>query len=201
MTHVCPKCNAEHRAWDGRVACKAHRKRTGEPCRSFPVTGTTVCAKHGGCIPATRRRGAQRAALAKIEKTVGDMLREHDVPDQHPIEALQEIARRSGAMSRSLEQQIAAMRADGEIAPLLMSQYERFTRLCAQVNTMALQSGIDVLRAQQTQEMVDDVYACLKTALYRTSLSPDQIDELRKALAVEFRALSDQRHARVIDQR
>lgn len=47
--------------------CSA-RKSNGEPCKAFPIHGTTVCRVHGGMAPQVRRKAAERVAEAKARQ-------------------------------------------------------------------------------------------------------------------------------------
>ena len=63
------------------VFCSARSKRTGQPCRNPPITGSTVCRMHGGSTrqvkAAAGRRVAKAAALEvaeAIRRTLGGSL-------------------------------------------------------------------------------------------------------------------------------
>lgn len=47
-----------------KTLCKAHSRRTGEPCKNAAMNGTTVCRMHGGSAPQVRRKAAERIAEA-----------------------------------------------------------------------------------------------------------------------------------------
>ncbi len=128
MSNVCEKCGAVHVTPLGFPACKAHTKRGA--CRANPVRGAAVCSKHG-LTGAVRKKAAARVAEAKVEKTIGELLAEHDRPDEHPFATLLDLSRRMGAMTRTLEQLVTEYRTDGEDDRLqvALGLYERFGRL------------------------------------------------------------------------
>ncbi len=44
--------------------CKAHSKRTGEPCNNPPMNGQETCRMHGGATKAARAKAEERIAAA-----------------------------------------------------------------------------------------------------------------------------------------
>lgn len=193
MRAVCKKCGVEHLTPQGYPACKAHTKRGA--CRANPVRGATVCSKHNGMNAAVRRKAAERVAEAKVERTIGDLLAQHDIPDQHPFVALLDLSRRMGAMTRMLEQLVSEHRTEGndEALAAAMNVYERFGRLHAQVSKTVLDANIDERMAKINEAAAEHitvtVQAALRVAMHRADLLPAQMSVIRDVVADELRAL------------
>lgn len=112
----CPQCKLEHKTADGKVSCDGHRRklRPYQPCRAHPIEGGHVCPLHGGKIPAVQASAIKRLAYAEGEGEVAKMLRQLDMPDQHPIEGLLEVVRHSGGMFRLIGQLCAKLKLEPE---------------------------------------------------------------------------------------
>jgi hypothetical protein len=189
MSPVCKKCSAQHVTSNGAPACVGHKRSTGAACRAHPVGGTVLCSKHGGMTPSIRRKGEQRVAEAKVERTVADLLAEHDLPDQHPFEALLDLSRRMGAMTRMLEQVASEYRTTGDDERLqaALGLYERFGRLSAQVSKTVLDANIEERMVQISEQVNEDLVRKVFRAMRAAALTPEQTSALRKAIAEEFR--------------
>lgn len=48
------------------MKCKAHKKKTGLPCKKEAILGGTVCRFHGGAAPQVQSKAKERLALAHI---------------------------------------------------------------------------------------------------------------------------------------
>lgn len=71
--------------------------------------GGSVCYSHGGHTPAVRAKAKRRIEFAQTEGAVAELLREVDMPAQHPIDGLLEVVRHSGAMMRLLGHLVAGL--------------------------------------------------------------------------------------------
>lgn len=187
MSSACQKCGVEHLTPLGYPACKAHTKRGA--CRANPVRGAAVCSKHG-MTTAVRRKAAERVAEAKISRTLGDLLREHDIPDQHPFEALLQLSRRMAALTRSLEEMVAEYRASGHDDELqaALGLYERFGRLHAQVSKTVLDANVQERMTQVTEQQAATFLAAWRRTLIDLGMPPDQIDRAKELMAAHLRA-------------
>ncbi len=134
-------------------------------------------------------------AEAKIAKTIGDLMREHDRPDEHPFVALLDANRRIGAMTRSLEQLVAEYRASGhdEQLQVALGMYERFARLRAQVSKTALDANLEERLARIEQQKIEMLYEVTLAGLRAIRATPDQESVFRKTVAAEIRAYHDGR--------
>jgi hypothetical protein len=68
-----PSAQLERKPWNPTRQCNAHN-RQGERCRRQPIPGGTVCALHGGKIPAVQRVARERL-LAMVEPALDALLR------------------------------------------------------------------------------------------------------------------------------
>lgn len=101
---VCDRCHRVHVTRFGTPACVAHSKATGDACRNAPVSGTTVCRRHGAA-KGTRIRAAadRRVAQVRLDGEIGQLLDLVDIPNQHPLDGLLEAVHRAGNMARAFE--------------------------------------------------------------------------------------------------
>jgi hypothetical protein len=101
---ICGRCGKIHKTWHGHPSCSAHKKRTDplEPCPNPPRNGLTVCRIHGGNTPVALAKADEKLALMQANGEIAQLMREVDLPDQHPIDGLLEVVRVSGAMMRLL---------------------------------------------------------------------------------------------------
>ena len=83
---ICKKCGKVHVTWHGHPSCSAHIAYSDpmEPCKKPPKNGRTVCRSHGANLPALARQAEQKLALMAAEGEIGQLMRECDLPDQHP---------------------------------------------------------------------------------------------------------------------
>lgn len=101
---VCSRCNEVHVTRFGTPACVAHSKATGDACRNAPVTGATVCRRHGAAKGTRIRTAAdRRIEEGRVAGEIGLLLDQVDVPEQHPLDGLLEAVHRAGNMARALE--------------------------------------------------------------------------------------------------
>ena len=101
---ICAECGKIHVTHWGHPACVAHISGSDplEPCSKHPKKGRTVCRSHGANLPTVARAAERRLALMEAEGEIAILMRECDLPDQHPIDGLLEVVRVSGAMMRLL---------------------------------------------------------------------------------------------------
>lgn len=188
-------CDVDHVTRHGLPACIGHKKSTGAACQASPVHGATVCSKHGAQAGPVKRRAAERVAVAKVERTVGDLLAQHDIPDQHPFVALLDLSRRMSAMTRMLEQLVSEYRTEGHEDEMhaAMAVYERFGRLSAQVSKTVLDANLEERMVRINEDaadyITDQVQAALRVAMYRADLLPAQMETIRGVVASELRSL------------
>lgn len=87
----------------GRPCTKCGGEVRRRPCRQAPRIGQQVCNAHGGRSPQAIAATEQRAELDRIAGQVAELLDHYDQPDEHPLEGLLAVVRRTGAMVRVLE--------------------------------------------------------------------------------------------------
>lgn len=118
---ICKKCGKIHLTWQGRPSCSAHQKHTNppEPCGLNPMKGLNVCRVHGGASPWSKKAAQQRIALMSANGEIANLMRECDIPEQHPIDGLLEVVRVSGSMMRLLTVKVGELAEEPEIQEVL----------------------------------------------------------------------------------
>lgn len=120
---ICDQCGKIHVTWQGNVACSAHQ--SGDPtvpCTKNPLRGMSVCRSHGGAARAGRALATQRLALMDAEGEIGQLMRECDIPEQHPIDGLLEVVRVSGSMMRLLTVKVGELAEEPTIEEVLVEK-------------------------------------------------------------------------------
>lgn len=119
---ICERCGKIHVTWQGNPACSAHVKGSNplEPCTKNPLRALGVCRSHGGTTVLARRKQEQRLALMSAEGEIGQLMRECDVPDQHPIDGLLEVVRVSGSMMRLLTIKVGELAEEPGVEDVLV---------------------------------------------------------------------------------
>lgn len=119
---ICPTCGKIHVTWKGDPACSAHLKGTDppEPCGRNPTKGMKVCRPHGAASPKAIAARDQKLALMTANGEIADLMRECDIPDQHPIDGLLEVVRVSGSMMRLLTIKVGELAEDPSVQEVLV---------------------------------------------------------------------------------
>jgi hypothetical protein len=191
MSATCRTCGQEHVTRDGYPACVGHKRKTGAGCRGNRVAGTTLCSKHGGLAPQVRSKGAERVAAQKVARTLGELLAEHDKPDQHPYDALLEVTRGMGAVTRLVQQRLADLDTgtpDDETQAALAA-YEKFARSFAAIAKTVLDARLEERMAQVEEAKITMLATALRLALVDAAVPPPVADAVKRAVAERLRAL------------
>lgn len=119
---ICKDCGKIHVTRKGGPACRGHVTGTNkqQPCGLPPIAGGYVCRSHGGALTKTKVAAAQRLALMSAQGEIADLMRQCDVPEQHPIDGLLEVVRISGAMMRLLTVKVGELAEDPTIEDVLV---------------------------------------------------------------------------------
>lgn len=118
---ICQKCGKIHKTWHGHPSCSAHKTNTDppEPCTKPPKNGMTVCRSHGAVLPVNIKAAQQRLGLMEAQGEIAELMRECDIPEQHPIDGLLEVVRVSGAMMRLLTVKVGELAEEPEVREVL----------------------------------------------------------------------------------
>lgn len=118
---ICEKCGKIHVTHWGTVACVAHISGSDplQPCSKSPRKGRTVCRSHGANLPNIARPAERKLALMEAEGEIAELMRECDIPEQHPVDGLLEVVRVSGSMMRLLTIKVGELREDTEVRSVL----------------------------------------------------------------------------------
>lgn len=194
---ICEKCGKIHVTVHGTIACKAHRAGTGltEPCKKSPIAGADVCRTHGGALTKTKIAASERLALMSAQGEIADLMRECDIPEQHPIDGLLEVVRVSGSMMRLLTIKVGELREDPIMREVLVEGKD------GSLSTVRVTDGDAFWGLDKDEQQVPSIYVQLlkvwteryeracKTALEagieerRIQLAEDTSDVFFKALA------------------
>lgn len=118
---ICGQCGKIHVTWKGDPACSGHLSGDpSTPCSKNPLRGQRVCRSHGGGASRAKALAVQRLALMDAQGEIGELMRECDIPEQHPIDGLLEVVRVSGSMMRLLTIKVGELAEDPGVEDVLM---------------------------------------------------------------------------------
>lgn len=206
---VCAKCGKIHLTWQGNPACSGHRSGDPtQPCAKNPLRGMRVCRTHGGALPASVKARDERLALMDAQGEIAQLMRECDIPEQHPIEGLLAVVRVSGSMMRLLTIKVGELTEDpevntkrvagddafwgldkdGQMTPhiyvkLLHIWTTRYERACK----TALEAGIEERRIRLAEDTADTFFSALSKAIAVAGLDSKTQAALNQAMANELR--------------
>lgn len=195
---VCETCGTEHLTATGGPACKAHGRRSKQPCRNAPIRGGTVCRMHGGSAPQARAAADTRIETARIEGRIGQLLSEADleVGDLHPIDALLAAARRATVTEHTLARLVAELdtalghnRFGEQVVHPLVVEHRRWAHLAATANKLALEAGIDERRLALDTADIDRLHSAVLAAVAAAGLTDAQTALFTSTLAAQLREL------------
>jgi hypothetical protein len=114
---ICQQCQKIHVTWHGHASCKGHIHGSDplEPCKKPPKGLIGFCRSHGATLPGLVRASDRKLALLGAQGEIAELMRECDIPDQHPIDGLLEVVRVSGSMMRILTIKVGELAEDTEI--------------------------------------------------------------------------------------
>lgn len=202
----------------GTTSCRAH-KRSGDPCENGPIAGGFTCRMHGSSTAAARRNAEKRRVMSFTEGKIAQLLKECDIPEQHPLDGLLEAVRHSGAMFRMLaglvgelethpgeeewavdeEGDVRVRRARalygpdsrGEAAPnVLLVLYGQWQDRYARACKLALDADIDERLVRNAEATSEAMYSAVGRALDAAALTGEQATAFKTALATELRRLT-----------
>lgn len=118
---ICEKCGKIHVTWHGHPSCSAHKFKSDplEPCHKPPKGNMGVCRNHGATLPSVIAASQRRLGLLTAQGEIADLMRECDIPEQHPIDGLLEVVRVSGSMMRLLTVKVGELQEDTSVKEVL----------------------------------------------------------------------------------
>lgn len=161
----------------------------------------------------------ERYQFAAVEGEVAQLLRDADLPAQHPLDGLLEVVRHSGAMMRMLAHEVAKLEVLGEVggaegedgrwtfwmkndsltgvdhegdqtAHILVTLYERWSLLYMRACKTALDANIDERLVRNAEATSEKFLRAFVAAVEAAKLSSAQAAVLRTTLANELRSIS-----------
>lgn len=196
---------ASKKEWHQGMKCTAVSRRTGNPCRSYAVKGTTVCRKHGGSAPQIKKAAklnyARYVVQEKVRREVGALA--VDVPIESrvtdPLIELQRLTTEAihfkdvlGKMVNELKD-IERITTDGAVNIRAAVQlYGEAMDRTAKFLDMAMKHDIAGKIVQIEAAKVYAISAAISRALASAGLSSEQESTVRNTLAIELHALESQ---------
>lgn len=217
MAEACKKCGKLHRNDDNVATCAGHKSSDPtQPCRKLPMKGSSVCRNHGGATPLARKAAQERLALMSAQGEIAELMRQVDVPEQHPIDGLLEVVRVSGAMMRLLTIKVGeldhkpggvelAISPEGDFletqahgfwmptgnhemgAHVYVTLLGVWSERYAKACKLALDANIDERLVRNAEQTSEMMFRAVGEALDAAALSPVQRDALLGALANNLR--------------
>ncbi len=198
----------------GRPCVKCTGEVRRRPCRQAPRVGQQVCNAHGGRSGQALAAAGNRIELDRIAGQVAELLDQFDQPDEHPLDGLLAVVRRTGAMCRVLEHLVRGLdlhptvvddngdthvtvrpalygpdhNLDGK-PHVLVEMLRVWTADHAKACKLALDAGVDERRLRLEEAEIDQLFVALTRALQTAGLSVAQQEALNDALAHELRQL------------
>ena len=179
------------------------RIKTGERrCKRRAIPGGRVCTHHGGGLPATKKKAAERLGYMSARDSVTIRLG-MVVADKDPRQILLEQVYASYGMvlaARSLLEEVepgTLFGAGGEddgafVARGKMAMYSEWVDRAAKISKMALDAGIDERLVHLAEQQSNIVVNVLQVVLNNPTLHLDAATQaqVRQLVAQEFRTLS-----------
>lgn len=218
----CPQCGVVHLTRHGGPACVGHviydrdssvkgqdRKRLPEPrgCQAAPLSGQSVCQKHGGLSPGGQAAGQRRT----VERKAEHLMRRFGGPvETTPTEALLDTVKWTAGYVAWLRDKVAAVSADerlvwgqtrrttGERASvtheagvnpwlaLLGEWSDRLVKVCAE----AIRAGIEERRVRLAEAQGALVADVIRKILGHLDLTPAQASKAGEVVPLELRRLA-----------
>lgn len=209
----CDACHQVHERCVGHDA-------DGDPCER-KTYGARYCHGHMGDMPILRAARSKKPSVRRsfVEGQIGRLLKECDIPTQHPLDGLLEVVRQSGAMFRMLGGlvgqlniipgvELAGMSSEGnptytntgftgynhlaeEVPSALVSLYGIWADRYARACKLALDANIDERLVRNAEQTSNVLFEAIGKALKAVDLTPVQLDALRASFAAELRKVVD----------
>lgn len=191
--------------WHQGMKCTAVSRRTGKPCGSYAVKGTTVCRKHGGSAPQIKKAAklnyARYIVKEKVRREVGALA--VDVPIESrvtdPLIELQRLTTEAIHFKDILGQMVNKLNdvehftEEGSVQIRAAVQlYGEAMDRTAKFLDMAMKHDIAGKIVQIEAAKVSAISAAISRALASAGLSSEQESTIRNTLAIELHALESQ---------
>lgn len=205
--YQCPTCGLPHPR-----GCRAHRT-AGGPCGKAPVTGTTVCASHGGRARQVKAAAARRQKQQAAERAVATLGLRVDVT---PTDALLEEVRWTAGHVQWLRTKVQELDEHGaggehqltwgttkvkeggedrgttqEAKPSIWYVlYEAERKHLVTVCAAALKAGVEERRVRLAEQQGDLVAMVIRRILDDLDLTPEQAGRVGEVVPRHLRAIA-----------
>lgn len=187
--HHCTTCGQTH-----PNGCHAHKSpsRGGGPCGKYPVTGLTVCEKHGGHSPQSKAKTARVRAEQAAAREVARLGRKVDT---HPAEALIDLVHWTAGEVAYWRDKVVDLEEAGGVKALTwgVTKHEKGFQKGESINVKTREAGPNVAYSM----LVD---ASNRLAAYSAAALRAGVDERRVRLAEAQGALVAQAIRAVLDK-
>lgn len=126
--------------------CGATVRRTGEPCKKWPIHGSNRCGTHGGRAPQVKAKAAERVTEQKMRSTLGRLTIR---PVEDPLTELSKLAGEVVAWKELAAEHVAKLerlRYSSESGEHVLGEiliFERALDRCASVLGLIAKLNID----------------------------------------------------------
>jgi hypothetical protein len=178
--------------------CSA-RKSNGQPCKAYPIHGTTVCRVHGGSAPQVRAAAKARLAEAKARQEAAKYV--HNAPElADPLGELLRVAGQMVAFKDFMGERVAQMQAEeyryksGQGLEQLRSEISLFTQAMSQVAKVIESMAKLDLEARRTRVQEQEIALlsqALDNILTRLELTDDQRSRSSTIIVEELQAIAE----------
>lgn len=189
-----------------QLRCVAVSRRTGKPCGSWPVRGSTVCRVHGGGAPQVRAAAARRVAIAEAHKVVARL---GGVIGVDPLDALVEMVHEAAwnvaAYRLVIERYDVTVGLDGAVAVpevrdgtgvqnaaqvhILVQAYDQERDRLVRYAKLCVDAGVDERRVRIAESQGQLLARVVQAAVDATNPTPQERRAAIKAGAEAMREL------------
>lgn len=177
--------------------CTGHSSRTGDPCKLWPVKGSTVCHKHGGAAPQVRKKATLRLVESSARELFGRIAPE-PVPVDNPLAAYADFAGRVMAWLDLMDSQLDDLRSVGyeseRVGEQIHAAIQLYERAMDRANTVLAsyaRLNIDERLSGITERQAEQVVRALDAVIAFLGASGPQAIEARKVGAQQLRLVAN----------
>lgn len=191
--------------------CKAKSRRTGEPCKRWPMAGQEVCPTHGGKAPRAKAAAERRLAQVKAAKYVETFGLPREIDPRDAL--LEEVYRTAGAIDW-LHDQVQELKAKdvtwgrteevdkgaGEhpgvdvthaaAVNVWVQLWQAERKHLVDVSKAAISAGIEERRVKLAEQQGALLAGVIKSILGDLDLTPEQTKRAPRVVADRLRDVS-----------
>jgi hypothetical protein len=173
--------------------CAGHSSQTGDPCKLYPVHGSTVCHKHGGRAPQVRAKAQLRLVEQRARELFGKTAPDI-VPVDNPLAAYAQFAgevmawkKLMATLLEDLSDVAVTSEFQGEQIAGAVQLYERAMDRANTVLSSYARLRIDDRLAAISKQQADTVMRAIEAVIALFGADRDQATEARRVAARHLR--------------